>query len=1170
MDDPRKHQVSLRGASAKEITRDALLEKVSQERELRQYARRATAAALFIQRVWRRYRVTKMVALELREEWDKCVNQEAGLVITAAWISSNLVRPFLFFITCLSIRHRSIKATEVDSMKNCFQMLLESMNSTDSKKNYCSLAIGTCEERRVWGYQSRKLISLCMFVLSECDKSRLGSQEIVALTSLAMRVVVVLTDVKGWKSVKEHDCQNAETAVKDLVRFLGSGESSLYSSIRRYINTLDAPCSSRPRSSVQTDDRFLITASTITLAFRPFHVSKFDINGIGLLDVHYIAEKYCVFLLTIPWLTQRLPAVLIPAMRHKSVLQPCFQTLLILKEKILKEMLAVNQSTFHVFPKVIPPVGWALANIICLATGGENDSVDSGGFHQELDCASYVHAVNTLAENLLSRLENVGSVQENQDLQSDVKTNEKPSCTVSSETEITHGPIELSFLDMLRPVSQQWHLTDLLAIVNEVGHTQGSETMTPKGLECLGTLQLLDIVHFYSYMLRIFSFLNPRVGSLPVLNMLSFTPGFLVSLWGSLKTYLFPGNGCKGHKPYDIIRNASSSGKDGDFGKRQKHGNNDGVKKWVSVLHKITGKSQAEIDYTDSHDNQPKPRFVDNEDSLDVWDIEPVRPGPQGISRDMSCMLHLFCASYSHLLLILDDIEFYEKQVPFTLEQQRQIASVLNTLVYNGFSQMGQQGRPLMESAVRCLHLIYERDCRHQFCPPVLWLSPARKNRPPIAVAARTHEVLSANQRSDDSLTLPSIGSVITTTPHVFPFEERVEMFREFIKMDKASRKMAGEVAGPGSRSVEIVVRRDHIVEDGYQQLNSLGSRLKSSIHVSFVSECGLPEAGLDYGGLSKEFLTDISKAAFGPEYGLFSQTSTSARLLIPNPSARYLQNGIQMIEFLGRVVGKALYEGILLDYSFSHVFVQKLLGRYSFLDELSTLDPEIYRNLMYVKHYDGDVEELCLDFTVTEESFGKRHVIELKPGGKDVTVTSKNKMQYIHAIADYKLNRQMFLFSNAFYRGLIDLISPSWLNLFNAGEFNQLLSGGNHDIDVDDLRKNTRYTGGYSEGTRTIKIFWEVIKGFEPEERCMLLKFVTSCSRAPLLGFKHLQPTFTIHKVACDIPLWATMRGQDVERLPSASTCYNTLKLPTYKRPSMLRAKLLYAISSNAGFELS
>jgi ubiquitin-protein ligase E3 B len=78
-----------------------------------------------------------------------------------------------------------------------------------------------------------------------------------------------------------------------------------------------------------------------------------------------------------------------------------------------------------------------------------------------------------------------------------------------------------------------------------------------------------------------------------------------------------------------------------------------------------------------------------------------------------------------------------------------------------------------MDSAIRCLHLMYERDCRHQFCPPVLWLSPAQKNRPPISVAARTHEILSANLRTDDALTIPSVDSVITTTPHVFPFEER-------------------------------------------------------------------------------------------------------------------------------------------------------------------------------------------------------------------------------------------------------------------------------------------------------------------------------------------------------------------------------------------------------------
>lgn len=101
---------------------------------------------------------------------------------------------------------------------------------------------------------------------------------------------------------------------------------------------------------------------------------------------------------------------------------------------------------------------------------------------------------------------------------------------------------------------------------------------------------------------------------------------------------------------------------------------------------------------------------------------------------------------------------------------------MLNTFVYNGlFHSVGLQARPLMDSATRCLHLMYERDCRHQFCPSFLWLSPARKSRPPIAVAARTHENILANLRPDDASTIPSMGSVITTTPHVFPFEERQE-----------------------------------------------------------------------------------------------------------------------------------------------------------------------------------------------------------------------------------------------------------------------------------------------------------------------------------------------------------------------------------------------------------
>lgn len=35
------------------------------------------------------------------------------------------------------------------------------------------------------------------------------------------------------------------------------------------------------------------------------------------------------------------------------------------------------------------------------------------------------------------------------------------------------------------------------------------------------------------------------------------------------------------------------------------------------------------------------------------------------------------------------------------------------------------------------------------------------------------------------------------------------------------------------------------------------------------------------------------------------------------------------------------------------------------------------------------------------------------------------------------------------------------------------------------------------------IKVFWRVVEGFTDEEKRKLLKFVTSCSRPPLLGFK-------------------------------------------------------------------
>ncbi|KAJ1422839.1 E3 ubiquitin-protein ligase [Sesbania bispinosa] len=710
MDAPRKHQVSLRGASAKEITRDDLLQKVSRERELRNYAKRAAAAALFIQgESWHNGQVAAQChpvvvssghsrLFAYRKSMEALQGYKGGCPAASGGVGDN---------------GKSLQWGDDSNLD--FKQFVETISVLYDLFLNSSPEVGTSEERRIWSYQARRLTSLGFFILQEFSECNSGAQDITIVTSLAMRVLVMLTDLKGWKGITDDNRSDADLAVKDLVQFMGSNKS----------------------------------------------------GPPGMLDVNHAAKQYVVYLLTIPWLVQHLPPVLLPALKHKSILFPCFQTLLILKENVLMEMSELVKSNILTSFKAIPPVGWALANIICLATGNGNGSVDSGSFNQGLDYALYVKVVITLAESLITCLDNIGRVRKKKKaLQTDVESSTQPVDMVLHEGEGTYESLMMSYTDQFRPVCQQWHLTNLLASINRDA-TNKAETLLSNSMECLGKLDLCDVALFYSNLLRIFSALSPIRCSLPVLNMLSFTPGFLVRLWGALEDSFFSGD------KHISDNHTSENGRQKAFEKMQKQGSKDGANKWVSVLHKFTGKSQTITDCTNPSGSHSEPSRV-NEDSSDVWDIEPMRHGPQGIPKDMFAMLHLFCATYSHLLLVLDDIEFYEKQVPFKLEQQRRIASMLNTLVYNGLSHVsGHHNRPLMDCAVRCLHLMYERDCRHPFCPPDLWLSPARKSRPPIAVAARTHEILSANPKCDDSSASLSEGSVITVTPHVFPFEER-------------------------------------------------------------------------------------------------------------------------------------------------------------------------------------------------------------------------------------------------------------------------------------------------------------------------------------------------------------------------------------------------------------
>lgn len=90
-----------------------------------------------------------------------------------------------------------------------------------------------------------------------------------------------------------------------------------------------------------------------------------------------------------------------------------------------------------------------------------------------------------------------------------------------------------------------------------------------------------------------------------------------------------------------------------------------------------------------------------------------------------------------------------------------------------------------------------------------------------------------------------------------------------------------------------------------------------------------------------------------------------------------------------------------------------------------------------------------------------------------------------------------------AFREGLSDLINLEWLRMFDQQELQVLISGAAIPIDIEDLKQYTNYSGGYTAEHPVIRMFWKIVENFTDEQKRQLLKFITSCSRAPLLGFK-------------------------------------------------------------------
>jgi len=527
-------------------------------------------------------------------------------------------------------------------------------------------------------------------------------------------------------------------------------------------------------------------------------------------------------------------------------------------------------------------------------------------------------------------------------------------------------------------------------------------------------------------------------------------------------------------------------------------------------------------------------------------------------------------------LLISDGKEFYEVQNPFPLASVTAISGLLIRLAFRLYATTDQLRHSLTPEAAQqwiqlrdlaCLTVtqLRDRDTRRPFVPEGHWLIHGTPlwDRHMRNVDVHDPAALVALLEGGGGF-----GNVVASLPHSVPFDVRVKLFRAKVEAERNTHHVQ-------NKKWLVTIRRQYLVEDGFQAFSGLpeggDARLKAKLHVQFQNAQGLPEAGIDAGGVFKEFLTNCLKQVLDPAFGLFSSTADDH--LYPNPQSGIAHgNHLRLLKFVGQVTAKALYEGIVANVPLAGFFLNFLLQQPNSVDDLVTQDPELFKNLMYLKSPDCDLEMMCLTFCVEDEVMGQKIKTDLRPNGEQIDVTPENLIFYIHAMADYKLNQQIAQQTRAFLQGFYEVLKPQWLQMFDRRELSLLMSGESRDLNVADLRQHTVYAGGYSSDHRVIKDFWSVLEHMNSEQQSKFLAFVTSCPKPPLLGFENLHPPMCI-RCADDGEgggLARTLGVRDVERLPTASTCFNLLKLPPYRTKRQLREKLLYSINAGSGFELS
>lgn len=355
----------------------------------------------------------------------------------------------------------------------------------------------------------------------------------------------------------------------------------------------------------------------------------------------------------------------------------------------------------------------------------------------------------------------------------------------------------------------------------------------------------------------------------------------------------------------------------------------------------------------------------------------------------------------------------------------------------------------------------------------------------------------------------------------------------------------------------EMLIDRFNLLEESFSYI---ARAEPAALHAGLFMEFKNEEATGP--GVLREWFFLVCQAICNPEIGLFVPCPNDRRRFFPNPASKVNPLHLEYFNFAGRVIALALMHKVQVGIVFDRVFFLQLAGKHICLEDIKEADPCLYSSCKQILEMDAefiDSDALGLAFIREVEELGTRNVIELCPGGKSISVNSRNRKEYVDFLIQDRFVTSVSEQVSHFAKGFGDILSESadlefFFQSLNLEDLDWMLHGSGSTISVDDWKACTEYNG-FKENDPQINWFWKIVGEMSPEQRKVLLFFWTSVKYLPIEGFRGLASKLYIYKSL-----------EPENRLPSSHTCFYRLCFPPYSSMAVMKDRLNVITQEHVG----